>query len=380
MDETFNYNTPVGGKNLIGRKDNILSVANLLRQRENVVIASSPRMGKTSVVLEAIALLKKDDPMMHSLCVSLLSVRSAHELCSRLVNSIVSLFGSTSGDYASIVSEMLPGKAYAFDESQCETSGDVVCVVEDPTETDVRAAFELPYRLCEKFDGSIVICLEEFQNIMKIGNGDQVCRMLESVMGAYPHGRCTFVLTGSEINAMRAIFAGGRHFYRQVEHIELSMIDMKEFIDYVVKGFLSSGKVIDRDLLVGAYKLFRGHPWYLNHLCAISDSLSRGYITESMLVEALKMMVSLHEPQFRAIMNDLTTFQMNFLRAICDGNVKFSSTEVIDKYKLNSSANVKRLKEALMKKEIVWFGEDDLPVIIDPLFEYWVRNKFFEIK
>jgi len=380
MDETFIYNTPVGEKNLIGRKDNISAVANLLRQRENVVIASAPRTGKTSVVNESLKLLKKDDPYLLSCGISLLSVRTAQDLCSRLTNAVVALFGSSVDDYCSIIGEMLPEKAYSFDEQKCDSTGEVVSVKEDLTDTDIRAAFELPYRLGEKYDRRIVICFEEFQNIMKIENGDQVCRMLESVIGAYPSGNCSFVLTGSEINAMHSLFVGGRHFYHQVEHIDLSVIDMKEFIDYVVKGFLSSGKVIDRDLLVGAYKLFRGHPWYLNHLCAISDSLSRGYIMEPILVEALKMMVSLHEPQFRAVMNDLTTFQMSFLRAICDGNVKFSSTEVIGKYKLNSSANVKRLKEALMKKEIVYFGDDDVPVIIDPLFEYWVRNNFFEIK
>ena len=44
---------------------------------------------------------------------------------------------------------------------------------------------------------------------------------------------------------------------------------------------------------------------------------------------------------------------------------------------MNSSANVKRLKEALMKKEIIYFDTNDEPVITDPLFEYWVRKYYF---
>ena len=49
------------------------------------------------------------------------------------------------------------------------------------------------------------------------------------------------------------------------------------------------------------------------------------------------------------------------------------------KYSLNSSANVRRLKDALMKKEILTFvGEDAKPVILDPLFEYWLRNYYFK--
>jgi hypothetical protein len=68
------------------------------------------------------------------------------------------------------------------------------------------------------------------------------------------------------------------------------------------------------------------------------------------------------------------------LKATVDGVTRFSSAEVIRKYGLNSSANVKRVKDALMKKEILQFDEADNPVIIDPLFEYWVKKYYFEVK
>ena len=80
------------------------------------------------------------------------------------------------------------------------------------------------------------------------------------------------------------------------------------------------------------------------------------------------------------MMNGLTTHQVNLLRAIVDGCTKFSGSEVVRKYSLNSSANVKRVKDALMKKEIVTFTREDEPVILDPLFEYWVKKHYFGIK
>jgi hypothetical protein len=58
--------------------------------------------------------------------------------------------------------------------------------------------------------------------------------------------------------------------------------------------------------------------------------------------------------------------------------VKFSASDVIEKYHLNSSANVRRVKDALKKKEVLTFNEKDEPVILDPLFEYWIRNRYFE--
>jgi hypothetical protein len=79
-------------------------------------------------------------------------------------------------------------------------------------------------------------------------------------------------------------------------------------------------------------------------------------------------------------MNDLTTFQIGLLKAICDGYTKFSTAEVINRYSLNSSANVRRLKDALMKKEIVTFeGPEQKPEFLDPFFEYWLKNIYFKV-
>ena len=77
-------------------------------------------------------------------------------------------------------------------------------------------------------------------------------------------------------------------------------------------------------------------------------------------------------------MDNLMNHQISFLRAVLDGVTKFSSTDTIAKYGLNSSANVRRVKDALKKKEIVTFDEKDEPEIIDPLFKYWAEKYYFE--
>jgi hypothetical protein len=106
--------------------------------------------------------------------------------------------------------------------------------------------------------------------------------------------------------------------------------------------------------------------------------MTRGYLNEGILMDALNTIISIHEPRFRAIMNDLTDFQVNLLLATIDGVTRFSASDVIEQYKLNSSANVRRLKDALKKKEVITFNEKDEPMILDPLFEYWVTKCYFE--
>jgi hypothetical protein len=150
-------------------------------------------------------------------------------------------------------------------------------------------------------------------------------------------------------------------------------------VEHIIKGFLASGKVIDRDLIAGACRLFKCNLFYINHFTSICDSLSKGYIMEPVLLEALQTMLAIYKGRFISMMGDLTTFQVSLLKAIIDGYTKFSTAEVIRKYSLNSSANVRRVKDALMKKEIITFtGTDERPVILDPLFEYWLRNNYFK--
>jgi hypothetical protein len=75
--------------------------------------------------------------------------------------------------------------------------------------------------------------------------------------------------------------------------------------------------------------------------------------------------------------DDLTDHQLSLVEAALDGVVRFSASDVIEKYELNSSANVRRVKDALKKKEVLTFNEKEEPEILDPLFEYWLRKNYF---
>jgi hypothetical protein len=128
---------------------------------------------------------------------------------------------------------------------------------------------------------------------------------------------------------------------------------------------------------MGACELFKCNLWYINHLASICDLMSKGFINEAIMKEALRSMISIHEPRFMNMIDDLTDHQISLLKAVLDGVVKFSASDVIEKYRLNSSANVRRVKDALRKKEVITFNEKDEPVILDPLFEYWLESYYF---
>ena len=382
MDSSFIYNKYVTGKNNIGRKAQIQILSNLFSQGENVVIYEPPKTGKTSLVQQTFFNMRIQMQKFTIVELSLLNTRTIADIMMRLGSAILKNTGTTHDDYARAVQRYLEGTHFIFDPENFEARGTILSLNWDIDDNDIRAIFNLPYRISMDRNTRMYIVINEFQNVMLTEDGDRFCRILEGVFKEHSSWRsnmASFIFSGSQVNAMKDIFVRHHYFYRQAEHLSIPPIDTKEITDHVVKGFLASGKVLDRDLLLGVCKLFKNNIWYINHFASICDSLSKGYIMEPVLMESLDTMLAIHEPRFVAMMNDLTTFQVCLLRAILDGHTKFSSSEVIARYNLNSSANVRRLKDALCKKEIITFDENDNPVILDPLFEYWVRKYFFEI-
>ena len=66
---------------------------------------------------------------------------------------------------------------------------------------------------------------------------------------------------------------------------------------------------------------------------------------------------------------------MNFLRAILDGvRSEFTTQEVLQKYKLGSSANVSIVKRALIKKELIEIEKRQV-VIPDPVMTVWLKRE-----
>lgn len=383
MDETFIYSKYVTGRNFIGRHNEARAFANLLAQGENVVLYEPPKTGKMSLARQAFFNMQTSGVNFRTPLISLLDIRDLRSLALRLGSETLRCFCSTPDEFDGAVKSLLSGSCFLFDEEAFRDNGTILKAGDGFCDDDIRSILSLPYRVAGHIGCKLYPMITEFQNVMLTEDGDKFCNLLqETFTGLDPDDRsnAAYILSGSAVNAMHDIFGRRKLFFRQAERIKLEQIETREIIEHINRSLLSSGKVIDRDLLLGTCKLFRNNIWYINHFAAICDSMSKGYIMENILTAALDTLISIHEPRFTAVMNDLTTFQVNMLNAILQGETKFTSTEVIEAFSLSSSANVRRLKDALAKKEIVNFDTGGAPEVIDPLFEYWVRTRYFGMK
>lgn len=379
MDTPFQFAKYVTGKYFAGRRQDCVTMSNLLSQGENIVLWSPLKSGKMSAVQQTFLNMRTSGKQFIICDMDMTAMHDAGLFIRRYAGALLSSVASTKDEFEEMSARLLAGTSLVFDPVRYSDSGHVFPDSGEAGPAEINAVAHLPFALSAERDTPMVVLFREFQNIDSDA-GEKFFKALESEIGAaraVGKPSCSFIFMGSRVNAMENIFQRRRFFWHLAERYTLSEISDAEISDHVMKGFVAGGKVLDRDLLQGVIRMFRNNIWYINHFFFICDSLSKGYISELTLNDALAGMISVHEPRFVSIMDDLTGFQERLLKAVLDGNVKFSTTEVIDKYRLNSSANVKRLKDALMKKEVIMFNDKDEPVIQDPLFEYWLRKFYF---
>lgn len=381
IEKPFVYDRYVTGKNFIGRKKDCNILANLLEAGENVAMYAPHKSGKMSVVQQTLFDMRLAGKQFLVAQFDMMNVRTLEEFLLGFGSSVIRPVSSTQEEYADIVGRHLAGTHFVFDSRRFADYDEVVSISGEIDADDILAMMGLPGRIASDREKRFIMVVVNFQNVLFNKRHEEVLTALELVFKADREAGVpvSFLLIGSRVNAMKHIFEERKWFWRLVEILPLQPVDEREIIDYIVKGFMMTGKVVERELVMDMCRLFRGDMWYLNHIISICDSMTKGYINDGIVADALSAIISIHEPKFIAIIDDLTDFQLSFLRAVIDGVAKFSSVEVIEKYRLNSSANVRRVKDALKKKEILTFGDNDEPVVLDPLFEYWVRKFYFKI-
>ena len=378
MDSPFGYSKPVTGRNFYGRRQEVEQLRTVLSEGGSAAVYGPPGCGKMSLVQETLSQMRVSKVLFKSTEVDLLDVRDFPAFLFRMGEAVARAYGTTPAEYAAIVSDCFTGSHIVFDERQYASTDRILSVSGKFDAGDVTALLEFPYRIAERRGLRLIVVLKEFQNLTLTDGWVMQLKAMEAIMKRHPTSpQCSWIMTGSRLNAMKDIFEHRKYFYRMATPMQLRPIDGKDITDRILKGFLSSGKVVDRKQIEKVCRLFRGNIWHINHYISICDHMSRGYILDSVLSEALDALISINRPQFEGTMADLTVYQIRLLKAITEGRTRLSSADVIRDYSLNSSANVKRLKEALTRKEIITFDSDDNPEIIDPLFEYWVRKYFF---
>lgn len=373
MDSPFIYNNFVTGPDFISRQHELSMLTSMIKERRNILIYEPAKSGKQSIVQQSFQKLRQDAQKYKVCEINLFNIRTEEALFQKYFISLINCFSSSAQEAGKLKEEFsqISGEGLVLDENGRYT---------DNPEMRGHFAKELTAfgdKLAERNNILLITYIEDFQEVLHFDDPDDTLRLLENLWGKETMRRNTaFIISGSFVNAMKEIFEEKRYFYRMADRIKLERIDERGFTEYIIRSFLKAGRVVSKELATHIYKLTDGHPWYTQQLADIAFGLTRGYLTEAIINQAFDLLIELHSYRFRLITSRLSLFQLNLLKAILDNVEKLSSTEILSKYNLQSSANVNRLKDAVQKKEIVVFNKGK-GEFLDPLFCTWMREIYF---
>lgn len=372
----FIYDKPVTQKYFAGRAKELQLLKNLLSQSENVALYGEPKCGKMSLIRSVLSSMKIGAQNFVVAELDLLRSRTTEDFLQSYASAAITSCATSENECRQIVEEYLGGTHFVFDADRYNSCGEVISSTWVLDDIDIKKVLELPFLLTKRYGIRVIMLVLQFHNVLNSPDSDRILKVLETLVERGDKS-CSYIFTGSHLNAMREIFDHKRWFWKTVERFNMEPLKSVEIADYIYRGFQNTGKVIEKELVISTAQILRCNMWYVNHLFSIADQMARGYVGNMVVEDALANLVSIHEPRFFTTICNLTDFQLSLLRAVIDGETRFSASSIIDRYRLNSSANVKRVKDALVKKEVLWFDDKDIPHIEDPLFEYWLRKVYF---
>lgn len=359
----FEYNRIVTAEHFIGRDKEVSKLKTLIKSKKNALLYGPPKIGKRSIVFNALTELQKENVAIEICTIDIFNIRSLEGFLIKLATVVLDHFAETEQE-----KEYL-SRTYIKDIELDTSKGYLL------PERQVKHLLEFPECVAEEYKVHLIIYMQQFQDILLF---DKPLRAISLIEQAFTKTRnINFIIVGDKRNAMDSIFVEKQFFRNLVTNINIKNISKKVFCEYITERFAAWGKFAGTKEAGEIYDAMEGDPWYIQHLAEICFLLTRDKLTSDIVERGLQHLISIHDYELHNTVYGLSTHQIHLIKAILDGVRKFSKTDILEKYHLNSSANVNRLKEALTKKEIVTFTNKNLIEFNDTLLKMWLKKYFF---
>jgi hypothetical protein len=373
MTLPFEFGHVVTGRDFINRNEEIKRLRSNFEAGINTMLISPRRWGKSSLVRHVSKLLSRKKDLV--ICyIDLFAIRTEEELLTLLAREIVKQTSKKWQDWVegvkAFVREAVPRIAFGAPDMQAELE-----LTWTSKKIDALKIYQLAEDIAIKKKIRIVICIDEFQNIGWLDDPLAVQKQMRSVW--QHHQSVSYCLFGSKKSWLTDIFNSySMPFYRFGDLVYLEKISAPHWQKFIVETFEKTGKKISKELALAITDLVQLHPQYVQQLAQKVWICTDEEADELTIEQAVEELLNSIGIAFQRDVESLTATQLNFLRAYLDGVREFSAMETLSNYHLGGSSNIVRIKKALEQREIIDFFDRE-PVFVDPLFQLWLKRRFF---
>lgn len=372
MEIPFVFGKIAEGKDFTDRKQDTERLCNNLRGLVNTAIISPRRWGKTSLVNHALEQIKSDDDYL--VCkIDIFNCRTEAQFYQAYVNAILHASTSRLEEFLEAakryVSAFAPKLALSDSSLQYELSLGVEFKERQYSYDEI---LDLPQQIAEDRGCKFIVCIDEFQNVSCYDDSLGFQRKLRAHWQA--HNRVGYCMFGSKRHMLLDIFSNYEMpFYKFGDIMFLEKISLQDWTVYITERFEDTGKHIDADTAADIARRVDCHPYYVQQLAQLAWLHTTNQCTYATVAVAFDTLVAQLSLLFSNIIDALKPRQISFLQAIANGEKNFSSSDVLSRYDLGTSANIKNLRKALLDRDLIDVMPDGI-TLQDPVLRYWLKS------
>jgi AAA+ ATPase superfamily predicted ATPase len=376
METPFIYGRLAKSANFTDRAKERILLANNFNGLINTIIISPRRWGKTSLVRAVSEELKNNTEVI--IChIDIFNCKAEEQFLKNYTNAILQTTHSLWDDFVMSAKKYLgrfvPNISFSDMAQTYELSFGVDF---KDSRLSIEEILDLPQKIAEDKKKKIVVCIDEFQNINNYFDSLNFQQMLRSHWQL--HDKVCYCLYGSKRHLLMDIFGNSdMPFYKFGDILFLQKISREDWVIFIRERFENTGKSISEKLSGQIADRMQNHPYYTQQYSQQVWLRTEKICGEEILQEALESMMFQMSLLFTNILDELTARQTAFLKAFIAGETNFSSKEVLKKYDLGTSANIKNLKKSLLEKDIIDILPQKQIVLQDPVFELWLKKEVF---
>ncbi len=372
MGKAFVYGMSVGGDNFTDRIEETKRIKLDFENGINVILISPRRMGKTSLIKKVIS--EMDSPEIKVVYMDIYDCRSEYDFYNRFAETMMKSTGNQLEQVMENIKRFLVRVSPKLSFSPEPNSEFSVSLGITPKDYSPEEILDLPERIAKEQGIRIVVCIDEFQQIGEFADSLTVQKRLRGVWQHHQH--VSYCFFGSKKHLMENIFQSRRMpFYQFGEMLHLKCIPTEYWVPFICSRFEKYGKEISEEYAARICHTVKNYSSYVQQLAWNVMAETEIEVNEESFTEGFNALLEQNSSLFIQQTEGLTTYQLNFIRLLCNGiHSGFNTQSVVEQYSLGSKSNVDRIKKCLIDRELITIEKEGV-FLADCVFELWFKRE-----
>jgi hypothetical protein len=375
METPFMFGKAVFTETFTNRTKDIARLKANFNNHINTILISPRRWGKSSLVKKVAEVMNSKTTKV--ITIDLFCVRDEEDFYKQLATQTIKATSNKMQEWVGLAKQFFknitPKISLGIDPAtDFEIEFDYESV-----DKNYKEILNLPEVIAKHKNIHIVICVDEFQNLMNFKNPKLFQNRLRAEW--QHHHNVTYCLYGSKQHMMIALFEKQSNpFYKFGDVMYLQKIEKEEWVKFITNQFLKTKKNISSELAESIADAVKNHSYYVQQLSHLVWMHTVRKTTTIDFETAVQELIDQNALLYIRDTEELSSGQVNYLKAVAKGITKnMSSKDVMYQNKLGTSANVLKIRKVLQNKEMVDVANGNV-YFIDPVYELWFKKNMIK--